>query len=325
MSSHEYKPRVVLVTGGSGLVGKGIEIYLKSVEEQRAPLKETWVFLSSRDADLTSYEQTKAVFDRVKPTHVIHLAAKVGGLFKNMRLKVEMFRDNIAINDNVLRCSYESGVEKVVSCLSTCIFPDKISYPINETQVHLGPPHFSNEGYAYAKRMIDVLNRAYHEEYNCNFTSVIPTNIYGPYDNYHLEDSHVIPGMIHKCYLAKKNGTDLVLMGTGKPLRQFVYSVDLGALLVWTLDNYQELTPLILSVGEKDEVSIAEVANMVAEAMDFKGKIVFDTSKADGQYKKTVENTKLLKLHPEFKFTDMKVAIKESVKFFEENYETARK
>jgi len=307
------------------LVGKGIEIYLQSVEKQRAHLRETWVFLSSKDADLTSYEQTKAVFDKVKPTHVIHLAAKVGGLFKNMRLKVEMFRDNIAINDNVLRCSYELGVEKVVSCLSTCIFPDKISYPINETQVHLGPPHFSNEGYAYAKRMIDVLNRAYHEEYNCNFTSVIPTNIYGPYDNYHLEDSHVIPGIIHKCFIAKKNGTDLVLMGTGKPLRQFVYSADLGALIVWTLDNYHELTPLILSVGEKDEVSIAEVANMVAEAMDFKGKIVFDTSKADGQYKKTVENTKLLQLYPEFKFTDMRVAIKESVKFFEDNYEDARK
>ena len=109
------------------------------------------------------------------------------------------------------------GVKKVVSCLSTCIFPDKTSYPIDETMVHNGPPHHSNEGYAYAKRMIDVLNRCYHDEYGCNWTSIIPTNIYGPHDNFHLENAHVVPALIHKCQLAKENGTIFTVAGTGTP------------------------------------------------------------------------------------------------------------
>jgi len=314
---------VILVTGGTGLVGKGILAFLSTVQDQRKD--ETWVFLSSKEGDLTSYSDTRAIFEKYRPTHVIHLAARVGGLFKNMKQKVEMFRDNIAINDNVLRCAHEIGVSKVVSCLSTCIFPDKTSYPIDETMVHNGPPHFSNEGYAYAKRMIDVLNRSYCEEYDCNFTSVIPTNIFGPHDNYHLEDSHVIPGLIHKCYLAKTNGTPLTIMGSGRPLRQFIYSLDLGALLVWVLDNYHSLSPIILSVGEEDEISIADVAHLIAEAMDFKGDIVFDTTKADGQFKKTASNKKLMELYPDFKFTNMKEAIKTSARWFEDNYETARK
>lgn len=105
-----------------------------------------------------------------------------------------------------MECCREFNVAKLVSCLSTCVFPDKTSYPIDETMVHNGPPHPSNEGYAYAKRMIDVMNKCYREEYGSNFTSIIPTNIYGPDDNYSIEDGHVIPGLIHKCYLAKQNG-----------------------------------------------------------------------------------------------------------------------
>lgn len=120
-----------------------------------------------------------------------------------MKYKVEFWRDNVSINDTVLSLSKEYGVEKVISCLSTCIFPEETSYPIDETMIHNGPPHASNEGYAYAKRMLDVLNRCYSEEYGCRFTSVIPTNIYGKYDNFHLDDAHVIPALIHKIYRAK--------------------------------------------------------------------------------------------------------------------------
>eukprot|EP01132_Coremiostelium_polycephalum_P009105 gene9105-11157_t len=313
--------KVVLVTGGTGLVGKGIETYIKS---QNRP-NEQWVYLTSKDGDLRSKEQTRAIFEKYKPTHVIHLAAKVGGLFSNMKYKVEFFRDNIDINDNVLACCKEFNVVKCVSCLSTCIFPDKTTYPIDETMVHNGPPHPSNEGYAYAKRMIDVLNRCYNAQYGCKFTSVIPTNIYGPHDNYHLEDSHVIPGLIHKTYLAMKNNQDLTIMGTGKPLRQFIYSLDLAKLFVWTLDNYEELNPLILSVGEEDEVSIADIVKLITESMGFTGKVIFDTTKADGQYKKTACNNKLKSLYPGLTFTPIGEAIKASCQWFIDNYETARK
>ncbi|KEG11662.1 GDP-L-fucose synthetase [Trypanosoma grayi] len=312
---------VILVTGGSGLVGKAIE----TVQQRDPRADERWVFLSSRDADLTSMEATKAVFEKYKPTHVIHLAAKVGGLFKNMKQPVEMWLDNVAINNNVLECCRVYGVQKLVSCLSTCIFPDKTTYPINEKMLHDGAPHFSNEAYAYAKRMMDVLNRAYRNEYGCNFTCVIPTNIYGPHDNFNLEDSHVVPGLIHKFYMAKQDGKSMTVMGTGKPLRQFIYSEDLAELMIWVLREYTEVEPIILSVGESDEVSIADVVKMIAESMDFKGEIIFDTTKADGQFKKTADNSKLQKYLPNYKFTPMQEGINRSVKWFIENYSAARK
>lgn len=304
------------------MVGKGIQAHLAKRHDRHG---ETWVYLRSSEADLRDAAQTDAVFAKYKPTHVIHLAAQVGGLFKNMRQKVEMFRDNMLINDNVLRAAYEHKVVKCVSCLSTCIFPDKTTYPIDETMVHLGPPHTSNDAYAYAKRMIDVLNRSYNEEYGCKFSSVIPTNIFGPHDNYNLEDSHVLPGLMHKCYLAKQQGKDLTVFGSGKPLRQFVFSEDLGALLVWALDHYSDTDPIILSVGEEDEVSIAQAAEAVAKGMGFQGKLIYDSSKSDGQFKKTASNKKLKSLYPEFRFTLFEEAVAKSCQWLIDNYETARK
>jgi len=310
-----------MVTGGTGLVGKAIETVIKA----EANPNEEWVFLGSKDANLISMESTKAVFEKVKPTHVIHLAAVVGGLFKNLKYKVEMYKDNCDINNNVMECCRIYKVEKLVSCLSTCVFPDKTTYPIDETMLHNGAPHTSNEGYAYSKRMIDVMNRCYKDEYGCNFTSVIPTNIYGPHDNYHLEDSHVIPGLIHKFYNAKKEGKPMSIWGTGKPLRQFIYSEDLAKLMIWTLRKYESADPIILSVGEKEEVSIGDVAKMIAKAMDFQGELTFDTTKSDGQFKKTADNSKLMGLYPEFQFLSMEEGIKRSVDWFVENYETCRK
>jgi GDP-L-fucose synthase len=233
---------VVLVTGGTGLVGKAIE----TVSKQESRENGSWYFAGSKDGDLTKMEDTRALFERVKPTHVIHLAARVGGLFLNMKHKVEMYRDNAAMNDNVMECSRIFGVQKLVSCLSTCVFPDKTTYPIDESMLHNGPPHRSNEGYAIAKRNIDILNRCYFDQYGCNFTSVIPTNVFGPHDNFHLENGHVIPGLIHKFYLAKKNNTPMSVWGSGKPLRQFVYSEDLARLIIWTLREYPEREPIIL-------------------------------------------------------------------------------
>ena len=181
------------------------------------------------------------------------------------------------MNDNVMECCRIYKVQKLVSCLSTCIFPDKTTYPIDETMIHDGAPHLSNEGYAYAKRMIDVMNRCYKDEYGCNFTSVIPTNIYGPHDNYSIQGGHVVPGLIHKCYLAKKNGTPFEVWGTGSPLRQFIYSGDLAALTVWVLRSYDSTDPIILSVPEEKEVTIKDVALMIRDAMEFKGEVKFLT------------------------------------------------
>ena len=314
---------IVLVTGGSGLVGQGIKAYVESEKGQRE--NETWIFLSSKEGDLRDRKATEAIFAKYKPTHVIHLAAKVGGLFANLAQKVEFFRENILINDNIMECSRIYKVEKLVSMLSTCIFPDKTSYPIDETMLHDGPPHASNEGYAYAKRLIDTMNRAYAEEYGCNFTSIIPTNIYGPHDNFSIQNGHVIPGLIHKCYLAKKNGTPFEIWGSGTPLRQFIYSLDLAELSVWVMRDYHDPTPITLSVDESAEVSIKDVALAVAKAMKFEGEVKFDSSKADGQFKKTASNLKLRKFRPDYQFVSMQDGIQKSVDWFVENYESARK
>ncbi|KAF8357793.1 ger-1 [Pristionchus pacificus] len=313
---------VILVTGGTGLVGKAIQEVVESGEKREG---EQWHFLSSKECDLSSLEETRELFQRIKPTKVIHLAAMVGGLFHNMANNLAFFRVNMAINDNVLLCAHENGVDKVVSCLSTCIFPDKTTYPIDETMVHDGPPHDSNFGYSYAKRMIDTLNRGYSNEHGRKYTSVIPCNVFGPHDNYNLQAGHVIPALIHKCFVAKRDGTPLQVFGSGKPLRQFIYSHDLARLFVWTLRNYEETAPLILSVDEEHEVSIADAVDAVVEAFGFEGEVNYDTSKADGQYKKTASNDKLRRLHSSFEFTPFKEAVKRSVDWFVENYETARK
>jgi len=314
--------RVVLVTGGTGLVGRGIEAAVKKMGDRP---EDTWIYLSSKEGDLRDYEQTRKIFEKYSPTHVIHLAAMVGGLFKNMKYKLKFYLDNEHMNENVLRCADEFKCVKCISCLSTCIFPDKTSYPLDETMVHNGPPHPSNEGYAIAKRNIDILNKCYNEQSKTKFTSVIPTNIFGPHDNFNVEDGHVLPGLIFKCYNAMQTNGDFTVWGSGSPLRQFIYSRDMGALFVWTLDNYDDPNPLILSVGEEDEISIADAAKAIVETMGFKGNLVFDTSKADGQFKKTASNGKLVKLYPEFKFTPFKEALKETVDWFVNHQDEVRK
>merc|ERR1712241_555819 len=302
--------KIIMVTGGSGPVGCGIRQAIETTEKRD---NEEWIFLTSKDGNLLDLKETEALFEKYQPTHVIHLAALVGGLFANMRANLDFFRQNMQMNDNILSSSHKYGVEKVVPCLSTCIFPDKTTYPIDETMVHNGPPHSSNFGYSYAKRMIDVQNKAYHEQHGCNFTSVVPCNVFGPHDNFNVQQGHVIPGLINKAYEAKKNGTPFEIWGTGAPLRQFIYSIDLAKLTVWVLREYQEIDPIILATDEQDEVSIKDVAMMILDAFDFKGEVKFLTDKADGQFKKTASNAKLRKYLPGFEFVPTKEAIRQTV------------
>jgi len=308
----------VLVTGSSGLVGSAIKNISPNYPYD-------FIFVSSKDADLTDYMQTYNLFDKHKPDYVIHLAACVGGLFKNMNYKVDMFEKNTLINFNVVKYSHTFKVKKLVCCLSTCIFPDKPTYPINETMLHDGPPHASNDAYAYAKRMLEIHCKTYQDQFDDNFICVIPTNIYGPNDNYNLEDGHVIPALTQRCYLAKKEGKPFRVLGSGTPLRQFVYSDDLAKLFMWTLENYNEKESLILSVGEKNEVAIKDVALEIAKSFDYEHMIEFDTRYSDGQYKKTADNTKLINLIGDFEFTRIDQGIKKNTEWFIKNFDDARK
>jgi len=172
--------------------------------------------------------------------------------------------------------------------------------------------------------MIEVLSKAYNEQYGRNFVCVIPTNIYGLYDNFNLQDSHVIPGLIHKCYLAKKNDEPFIVSGTGKPLRQFIHSEDLGKLILWSLFEYELKETIILSPSEDSEVSIKYIACKIAEIFNYNN-IIFDTTKADGQFKKTADNTKLMKLIKDFDFISIDDGLLQTIQWFEENYSHIRK
>jgi GDP-L-fucose synthase len=314
MNVHTYY-KTVLVTGGSGLVGKAIQKISKNYYLQ-------FHFLSSQDANLTSYDETLNSFSKYKPDYVIHLAAQVGGLYKNMRNQVSMLEDNLQINLNVLRVCNLLNVSKVVCCLSTCIFPDRVSYPIQENKLHDGQPHTSNFGYSYAKRILEIQCRTYQETLGRNYICVIPCNIYGEDDNFSLENGHVIPSLIHKCYLSQKNNTDLVIRGSGNAIRQFIHAQDLARLLIWTLHGYHDLEPIILASTE--EYSIKEVVYMITTSLKFEGNIKWDSSYPEGQLKKTVDTSKLKKLLPHFKYTNLPDGINKTVEWFNENYPRCR-
>jgi GDP-L-fucose synthase len=296
-----------LVTGGTGLVGSAINADIKV----------------GKSYDLTNPIVCDSMFEKYNPTHIIHCAAKVGGLGGNMNYKGEYFYNNIMINTNVIESARKFGVTNLVSFLSTCIFPDNVEYPLTEDKIHLGEPHFSNYPYAYSKRMADIQIRAYREQYKLNYTSVIPCNIYGPNDNFSLEHGHVIPMLMHKLYLAQQNNTDFIVWGSGKPLREFIFSKDVAELAEWALYNYNESEPIIFSTS--NEISIKDLVDLLVKEFEFKGKVIFDTSKPDGQYRKPSDNSKLKSYLPNFQFTSIEDGIKETVKWFKENYETARK
>jgi GDP-L-fucose synthase len=300
----------ILVTGGYGLVGSEF-------------IKPNFIPLSSIDADLRIREDVDNIFKTIKFDSVIHCAGKVGGLGGNMNNKGQFFYDNIMINTNVIESARIHGIKNLVTFLSTCIFPDNVEYPLTESKIHLGPPHFSNDAYAYAKRMSDIQIRAYKEQYGVNYKSVIPTNIYGPKDNYDIENGHVIPSLIHKCYLARENKTDFSIWGSGTPLREFIFSRDVSKLTEWVLNNYEENEPIILSTSE--EISIKDIVGIIVELMNFKGNVIFDTSKPDGQFRKPSDNSKIKNYLPDFKFTPLYEGLKETIDWFEGNYNVIRK
>lgn len=296
-----------LVTGGTGMVGSAIKADLK---------------IGRKDCNLNDWNEVNAFFGKHKPEEMVHCAAKVGGVWANMHQKGDFFRENILMNTFIIEAARLHGVKRLLAFLSTCVFPDKVEYPLSADKVHLGPPHTSNDAYAYAKRMVDVQLRAYREQYGLEYISVIPTNIYGPNDLFDLKNGHVVPALIHRCFLAREKGEDLEVWGTGKPLREFIYSEDVAKLTEWALENYTDPEPLIFSTSE--EISIKNLVEMVVELLNFKGKLIWLSDKPDGQFRKPSDNSKIKELMPSFQFTPVYEGLKKTIEWFEANYPNVR-
>lgn len=303
----------ILVTGSNGLVGSAL----------REIIKDDVYFASREDADLTNYAETEELFLRVKPDKVIHLAALVGGIGGNLMHSGEYFRNNLQININTLEAARKVGVKRLVSFMSTCVFPNDGPYPLTPNSLHLGQPHPSNFGYAYAKRMLEVQSRAYRAQWGLDYVVAIPTNIFGPHDNFNLVEGHVVPALIHKTFIAKETKSNLTVWGSGKPLREFIYSKDVATLTLWMLENYSESEPLILTSGK--EIAINQLVTTVTTEMGFKGDIHFDETKPDGQFRKPSSNSALLEKLSDFQFTSLDLGIKKTVEWFESNYPAVRK
>jgi len=296
-----------LVTGGNGLVGSAIKAEFK-------PLR--------RNLNLMNLREIVRYITLNNIDSIVHCAAKVGGIKANSEHLGEFYYENMVMNTNLLEAARLTGVKKVVSFLSTCVFPADSTYPLTTDQIHSGEPHPSNYAYAYAKRMLEVQSRAYRDQYGCNFVTIIPCNIYGPHDNYNLDSGHVIPSLIHKCYIAKQNNTDFEIWGTGKPYREFIYSEDVGRITQWVLENYNDNEPLIISPDE--EICISIVAQEIAHRMGFEGNITYN-NEMDGQFHKPSDNSKLKSLLPNYTFVPIEMGLQKSIDWFVENYEDARK
>ncbi len=305
--------KTILVTGGSGMVGTA----LKQIQHKYSQYN--FFFFGSRECDLLDRKAVFNLFKALRPELVIHLAAKVGGLRANMENMADFYSENILINTNVIDACKEYKVEKVVSLLSTCIYPDSVSYPLVEEDIHAGVPHGSNFAYAYTKRMLDVQSRAYRKQYGCNFITVVPNNLFGENDNFDLENSHVIPAIIRKVYEAKINKKSVEVWGDGSPLREFTYSRDVAHSLIYVLENYNDASPL--NIGNTSEISIKKVVKKICKIIEYSGRIKWIKDAPMGQHRKPSDNSKFIKLGWESeRYTNMDKALKNTIKWFLDNY-----
>ena len=307
----------VLVTGGTGMVGSGF------LDCRNGDRSIELSLIGSADGDLRDMDDVNSLIKRFKPDSIIHLAARVGGVKGNTDFVADFFEDNIAMNTNILQAANNHCIQKVVSLLSTCVYPDKVNYPLTEDQIHNGAPHISNFGYAYSKRMLDVHSRALRQQYECNFICAVPNNLYGPHDNFDLENGHVIPAIIRKVWESKISGVPPVFWSDGSALREFTYAPDLAGILLYLLNEYNGPDPI--NIGITEERSIKSVVELVCENLDYTGDVFWDETKPAGQYRKPSSNKKLIDLGWKAEsYTSFGSGLKRTCNWFVKNYPNVR-
>lgn len=306
----------IFVAGHKGLVGSAIVRHLQAEGYQNIIVRER------KNLDLTSRPEVDSFFAAERPEYVFLAAAKVGGILANSTYPADFLRDNLAIQLNVIDGAYRNGVTKLEFLGSSCIYPKFAPQPMREEHLLTGELEPTNEWYAIAKIAGIKLCQAYRAQYGFHAISLMPTNLYGPGDNFDLKNSHVLPALIRKFHEAKMEGrSEVTIWGTGTPRREFLHVDDLAAASVFLMQNYDE--PEIVNVGTGEDITISELAHLVAESIGFKGQLVFDTSKPDGAPRKLLDVSRLHNLgwHHRMPLPD---GIRFTYAWFLENVESAR-
>ena len=276
------KDAPIYVAGHNGLVGSAIVRALKKASYNNLILK------TSKELDLRNQTAVNDFYNKEKPEYVYLAAAKVGGILANDSYPAEFIYDNLMIEANLIHGAYVAEVKKLLFLGSTCIYPKMAPQPLKEEYLLTGPLEPTNEWYAIAKIAGIKMCQAYRKQYGCNFISAMPTNLYGPGDNFDLQNSHVLPALIRKFHEAKINGDkEVIIWGTGKPKREFLYVDDCVDACLHLMNVYEDEE--IINIGVGEDISIKELAEFVKEATEFSGGIVYDTSKPDGTPRKLVD------------------------------------
>ncbi len=279
----------VFVAGHRGMVGSAI---VRKLEKEGF---NNLLFRTSKELDLRNQAAVEDFFESERPEYVVLAAAKVGGILANDTYRADFIYDNLMIQSNVMHQSYKVGVKKLLFLGSSCIYPKMAKQPLKEDYLLTGLMEPTNEPYAIAKIAGIKMADAYRAQYNCDFISVMPTNMYGPNDNYDLNTSHVLPALLRKFIEAERSDlSEVVLWGTGNPKREFLYVDDLADACLFLMNNFSEKG--LVNIGTGKDVSILELAQMIAQITGFKGQIVHDLSKPDGTPRKQLDVTKLTTL-----------------------------
>ena len=315
----DLRDKKVYLAGHTGMVGSAI---LRELESRGY---KNIIYKDFSELDLRNQSEVQKFFDETKPEIVIIAAAKVGGILANNTYRAEFLYDNLMIEANLIHSSYLSKVEKVVFLGSSCIYPKLAPQPLKEEYLLTDTLEFTNEPYAIAKIAGIKLCENYYRQYGCNYISAMPTNLYGPNDNFNLETSHVLPALMRKFHEAKVQRKDSVtIWGTGKPLREFMYVEDLANAIVFMMENIEakdlyENGITHLNVGSGKDIAISDLAKLISEIVGFNGKIEYDSTKPDGTPRKLMDVTRINSLGWKYK-TELKEGIIKAYNFFKQKY-----
>ena len=309
------KTSKIYVAGHTGMVGSAI--YRKLVKEGYTSI----LTRSSKELDLRNQAAVAAFFEEEKPEYVFLAAAKVGGIVANNSYRAEFLHDNLCIQNNIIHNAYLNGVKKLMFLGSSCIYPKMAPQPLKEEYLLTGPLEYTNEPYAIAKIAGIKMCDAYRDQYGCNFVSVMPTNLYGINDNYHPQNSHVLPALIRRFHEAKQSGAaDVTIWGSGTPKREFLFADDLAEACFYLMLNYNE--PGLVNIGTGEDLSIKELALKIKDIVGFEGEILFDSSKPDGTPRKLMDVSKLASFGWKYS-TELEDGIRLAYQDFLSKYEPA--